>query len=135
MWRIYAIIALVVLTLGAVGFGYFQWSQEKMAKLNQDIAERELAIAEQNDTINTLNGRIDSVQDAYANYNVNVNRHRESSNRLAQEITSPALNENASTQPRETEALINQFTENLFNQFELISRGHTAPVENSNAPQ
>lgn len=128
MWRIYAIIGLVVLTLMGVGYGYFQWSQDKMAKLNQNIAEQGIAIAEQNDTIDSLNGRIDSVQDAYSNYNTNVNRHRESSAELAQEITDPGINNNASSQPRETEVIINTFTDNLFNQFELISRGHTTPV-------
>lgn len=128
MWRIYAIITLVVLSLGGAGLVYFKWSQGEMAKLNQNIAERDIAIAEQNDTIGTLNDRIDSVQGAYTDYNTNVNRHRESSAELAQEITNPNINNNASSQPRETEAIINTFTDNLFNQFEMISRGHTTPV-------
>lgn len=102
-----------------------------MAELNQNIAERDQTILDQNSAIDTLNNRVVSVQDAYMGYNQNVNRYRAESAQMAQEITNPEINNNASTQPRETEVLINNFTENLFNQFELISRGHTAPV----APQ
>lgn len=128
MWRVYAIITLIVLTLGGAGYVYFDWSQKKMAELNQNIAEKDIAIAEQDQAIGSLNGRIGSVQGAYSDYNSNVNRHRTESAEMAEEITNPEINGNASTQPRETEAVINNFTANLFNQFEMISRGHTQQV-------
>jgi hypothetical protein len=122
MWRIYAIVVIVVIVLGGLGAAYFNWSQNRMAKLNQDIAEQTIRVEEQNGIIMGLGDRINSVQGAYSDYNRNVNVIRTESSQLSQQITNPEINNNASTQPRETEVIINGFTQNMFQQFEQISR-------------
>lgn len=122
MWRIQAAVVLVIVVLLGTGFAYFDWSQKKMATLNQNIAEKDITIAQQEEAMNSLSGRIESVQGAHNNYGRNVNAIRNDTDKLSQEITRPDIHQGASQNPRETEATINTFMKTLFDQFNAISR-------------
>ena len=127
MWRVVAIMGVVmVLALTAGGF-YFKWSQGELAKLNQSIAEQGVTIAAQQQSMDDLTGRINTIQQLQQNYNTNVNRIRGESDTKRNEVASFTDPSKVSSQPRETEVVINQFTNGMFREYEVISKGDNLP--------
>jgi hypothetical protein len=117
---------VMALALTAGGF-YFKWSQGEIAKLNRTTAEQGVTIAAQQQSMTDLTDRINTVQQLQQNYNNNVNRIRGETDTMRGQVSGFSDPGKASSQPRETEAVINQFTNGMFREYETISKGDNLP--------
>lgn len=121
MWRVVAIMGVIMALMITTGGFYFKWSQSKMDKLNQKMAEQEITIQSQQVAMEELTARIQTVQKLQKNYNNNVNQIRSDTDKMQGEVSH--ITDNANSQPRDTEKVINTFTNQMFREYETISRG------------
>lgn len=130
MGKIMAIMGLIMVLMAGAGGLYFKYSQDQLAKLNQAVAKQEVTIEAQKKGIDDLTGRINQVQDAQTAYNRAVNRNRAEAEQKKDQISKITQPSQVSKQPRETEVMINDFTNSMFRDYEAISKNENlAPAK------
>lgn len=116
------------LVLAGLAYWYWNYSQDRIEALNQDIstvkANNEALsekIEQQNKTIDNIVEQTEKNNEAMENLNNNLSNIRQSTSELAEMLREHDLNKLAQKKPKMIERRMNDATKNLFDELESIT--------------
>jgi chromosome segregation ATPase len=119
--RLSAILFVVILVMGGIGYWYYTDTQERISILTENNAQLEVAIATSEDAINSLQedyaamaAENQRINDAYAEI-------RRQNSRLSEKLADIDLGLLAAERPDSIERAVNNGTTNAVRCFEILS--------------
>jgi len=121
MMKLYVLLGVSLITLGSVSAGYFWYSQDKIASLEEVNVELKLTNELNKDTIETLQENYKELKTVHTTLE-NAFKTASNQNKLLEEkINKHDLNLLANKKPTLVEKRINKATNNVFLCFEYLS--------------
>jgi len=130
--KLAGLLLVVIMVMGGIGYWYYNDTQAKMAILQENNAKLEVAVATNEETINSLQRDYAAIQAENARINEEYAAIRRQNSRLASKLADIDLSLLASERPASIERAINRGTLNAGRCFELLS-GSPLTEEEKNA--
>ena len=119
--RLSAILFVVILVMGGIGYWYYTDTQEKISVLTTNNAKLETAVATQEDAINSLQESYAAMAAENQRINEAYAEIRRQNNRLSEKLADMDLGLLAQEKPESIERAVNNGTVNAGRCFELLS--------------
>jgi cell division protein FtsB len=119
--RLSALLFVVILVMGGIGYWYYNDTQERMAVLTENNAKLETAIALSEEAISSLQEDYAAVQAESERINQAYADIRRQNDRLSSRIADIDLGILAAEKPAAMQRAVNRGTENAGRCFELLS--------------
>lgn len=119
--KISAILFVVILVMGGIGYLYYKDTQETIAILTENNAKLEIAVATNEETINSLQADYKAIAEENARINEAYAEIRRQNNRLSSKLANMDLGLLAAEKPDSIERAINRGTVNALRCYELLS--------------
>jgi septal ring factor EnvC (AmiA/AmiB activator) len=119
--RLAGLFFLIICIMGAVGYWYYNDTQERLAILQQNNTKLEIAVATNESALESLQADYASAQNEISVLNTAYQAIRRQNNRLADKLQKIDLEAAAIANAEAIERAVNKGTENAGRCFELLS--------------
>lgn len=117
---------VVIVLLGLAGWFYFNHSQKQMARLIDERSKLQVAVAAQNQTINTLEQAAERQDQEMQNLQGRLSASEVSRRRLEARLRKLDLNNMGRTDAADLEGRINRGTQRAFEDIEALTGGSSS---------
>jgi len=119
--KLAAVMFLIMCTMGGIGYWYYNDTQQRMAILQENNAKLEIAVATNEEALESLQADYASAQNEIATLNEAYTAIRRQNQRLADKLQQIDLTAAAIANAEGIERAVNRGTENAGRCFELLS--------------
>jgi len=119
--KLAGVMFLIMLAMGGIGYWYYNDTQARMAILQENNAKLEIAVATNEETINSLESSYASAQEELSTLNAEYQSIRRQNQELADKLEKVDLTAAAIANAAGIERAVNRGTENASRCFELLS--------------
>ena len=130
--RLAGLLFVVILVMGGIGYWYYTDTQERMAILQENNAQLNIAVQTNEETINSLQADYAAIQAENTRISAEYAAIRRQNSILADKLADMDLGLLASQRPESIERAVNRGTENAGRCFEILS-GSPLTEEERNA--
>ena len=130
--RLAGLLLVVIMVMGGIGYWYYTDTQERMAILQENNAQLNIAVQTNEDTINSLQADYAAIQAENTRINAEYAAIRRQNSVLASKLADMDLGLLASQRPESIERAVNRGTLNAGRCFEILS-GSPLTEEERNA--
>jgi cell division protein FtsB len=130
--RLAGLLLIVIMVMGGIGYWYYTDTQERMAILQENNAQLNIAVATNEETISSLQADYAAIQAENARINAEYAAIRRQNSILANKLADMDLGLLASQRPDSIERAVNRGTLNAGRCFEILS-GSPLTEEERNA--
>ena len=130
--RLAGLLLVVIMVMGGIGYWYYNDTQERIAILQENNAQLNIAVQTNEETINSLQADYAAIQAENTRISAEYAAIRRQNSILADKLADMDLGLLASQRPESIERAVNRGTENAGRCFELLS-GSPLTEEERNA--
>lgn len=119
--KLSGILLIVIMTMGGIGYWYYTDTQKTIAVLTENNAKLEMAVATNEETIQTMAADFAAANEEIRRVNSEFAAIRQQNNQLASKLADFDLGLLAASKPESIERAVNRGSANASRCFELLS--------------